>query len=80
MATLAVLGAIIVGLIALYFWLTTQTDPFIALATIGGSLLLLALMLFVLVFAWRPPRITLRPQLQVTRPTALFGRQGSHDK
>jgi hypothetical protein len=82
MATLAVLGAIIVGLIALYFWLTTQTDPFIALATIGGSLLLLALMLFVLVFVWRRPRITARPQLQVTRPTALFGtlRHGRHDK
>jgi len=81
-ATLAALGAIIIGLIALYFWLTTQTDPFIALATIGGSLLLLALMLSVLVFVWRRPRITSRPHLQITRPTALFGTltQGSYGK
>ena len=81
MAGLAVLGVIIVGLIALYFWLASQAGPFTALGTIGSGLLLLALMLFVLVFVWRRPSITSRPQLQITRPTALFGtlRQGSYD-
>jgi hypothetical protein len=55
-AALAALGAIIVGLIALYFWLTPQTGPFTALGAIGGGLLLLALMLFVPVFVWRRPQ------------------------
>jgi hypothetical protein len=76
MATLATLGVIIVALIALYFWLTTQTGPLIALAIIGSGLLLLALMLFMLVFVSRRPRITSRPRLQITRPAALFGTLG----
>ena len=82
MALLATLGAIIVGLIAFYFWLAPQTDPFTALGAIGGGLLLLALMLFVSVFAWRRPRIASRPRLQITQPTALFRtlRQGRYDK
>ena len=82
MAALAALGAIIVGFIALYFWLTPQTGPFTALGAIGGGLLLLALMLFVPVFVWRRPRIASRPRLQITQPTALFRtlRQGSYDK
>ena len=81
-AALAAVGAIVVGLIALYFWLVMQTDPFTALGTIGGGLLLLALMLFVLAFVWRRPRITSRPRLQITQPPALLGtlRQGNYDK
>jgi MFS family permease len=42
---IAALGAIVVGLIALYWWLVTETSPFSALGIIGGGLLLLALVL-----------------------------------
>ena len=82
MALLATLGAIIVGLIAFYFWLAPQTSPFTALGAIGGGLLLLALLLFVSVFAWRRPQIASRPRLQIAQPTALFRtlRQGRYDK
>jgi hypothetical protein len=79
-ATLAALGVIVVGLIALYFWLAMHAGPFSALGVIGSGLLLLALILFALVLVWQRPRPTSRPLLQ-TRPTALLGtlRQGSHD-
>jgi hypothetical protein len=82
MGALATLGAIIVGLIALYLWLTPQTGAFTALGAIGGGLLLLALMLFVSVLAWRRPRIASRPRLQFTQPMALLRtlRRGSYDK
>ena len=81
-ATLAVVGAIIVGLIALYFWLAPQLGPFIALGAIGGSLLLLALVLLLLVYVWGRPRVASRPPLQIAHPAALFGslRQGNYDK
>ena len=49
-AALAALGTIVVGVIALYLWLAMQTDPFIALALIGGGLLLFAVILLVLAF------------------------------
>jgi hypothetical protein len=81
-ATLAVLGAIIVGLIALYFWLAPQVGPFTALGAIGGGLLLLALVLLLPTFVWGRPRVASRPPLQIAHPAALFGslRQGSYDK
>jgi hypothetical protein len=81
-AALAALGAVIVGLIALHSWLTTQTGPFIAHGLIGGGLLLLALILFALALIRRRPRLAGRPPLQIARPVALFGglRQGSYDK
>jgi hypothetical protein len=72
-AALATLGAIIVGLIALYLWLAMQVDPFIALAVIGGGLLLLALLLFALAFIRRRPRLAARPRLQIAQPVALLG-------
>jgi hypothetical protein len=50
LAALAAVGVIVTGLIALYRWLATETDPFIALAMIGGGLLLLDLVLLALVF------------------------------
>ena len=76
---LAVLGAIVVALIALYRWLAMQVDPFIALGMIGGGLLLLALILLMLVFVRRRPRPALRPRLQIAQPAALLQtfRQGS---
>jgi MFS family permease len=82
MAALAALGAIIIGLIALYFWLSTQGNPFIALAVIGGGLLLLALLLFALAFIQRRPRPAVRPQVQIAHPAALLGtlRPASYDK
>ena len=81
-AALAALGAIVVGLIALYLWLSMQTDPFIALAVIGGGLLLLAVLLFALAFTRRRPRLAVRPQLQIAQPAALLGtlRLASYDK
>ena len=81
-AALAALGAIVVGLIALYLWLSMQADPFIALAVIGGGLLLLAVLLFALAFLRRRPRLAARPQLQIAQPAALLGtlRPASYDK
>jgi quinol-cytochrome oxidoreductase complex cytochrome b subunit len=55
-ASLAVLGAVIIGLIALYVWLSAQTTQFVALGAIGGGLLLLALILLTLVSLRRRPR------------------------
>ena len=81
-AALAALGAIVVGLIALYLWLSMRADPFIALAVIGGGLLLLAVLLFALAFIRRRPRLAVRPQLQIAQPAALLGtlRPASYDK
>ena len=81
-AALAALGAIVVGLIALYLWLAMQVDPLIALAIIGGGLLLLAVLLFALALVRRRPRLVPRPQLQIARPAALLGtlRPASYDK
>jgi len=72
-AALAALGAIIVGLIALYFWLSIQLGPFAALGMIGGALLALALILFAFVYSWKRPRLASRPQLQIAQPAALIG-------
>jgi MFS family permease len=72
-AALAALGAIVIGLIALYLWLVMQTDPFIALAVIGGGLLLLAVLLFALALIRRRPRLAARPQLLIAQPAALLG-------
>jgi len=72
-AALAALGAIIAGLIALYFWLSIEFGPFAALGMIGGGLLILALILFAFVFTWQRPRLASRPQLQLAQPAALIG-------
>jgi len=72
-AALAILGAITVGLIALYFWLSVQVGPFPALGIIGVGLLLVALILFAPVFVWKRPRLALRPPLQIAQPAALIG-------
>ena len=72
-AALAALGAIIVGLIALYFWLSMRLDPFAALGVIGSGLLILALILFALVYMWKRPRLASRPRLQIAQPAALIG-------
>jgi MFS family permease len=81
-AALAVLGAVVVGLVALYLWLSMQADPFIALAVIGGGLLLLAVLLFALAFVRRRPQLAARPRLQIVKPAALLGtlRPASYDK
>jgi hypothetical protein len=85
-AVLAALGAIIIGLIALYLWLARQTDPLMALAIIGGGLLVLALVLSVLAFVSRRPPLAPRPPLQIAQqiaqPAALLGtlRQGGYAK
>jgi len=72
-AALAAIGAVIVGLIALYFWLSIQFNPFAALGMIGGGLLALALILLAFVFAWKRPQLASRPQLLVAQPAALIG-------
>lgn len=71
-AALAALGTITVTLIALYFWLATQVDRFIALGIIGSGLLLLALILLAMAFIRHRPRRALRPRLQIARPAALL--------
>jgi hypothetical protein len=70
---LAVVGAAIVGLIALHTWLAAQWTPLIAHGIIGGGLLLLALILFLAAAAGRPPRLGARPPLQLARPAAALG-------
>jgi hypothetical protein len=75
-AALAALGAVVVGLAALYSWLATQTGPFIAYGMIGGGLLLTALILFTLAFIRQRPRVASRPPLQIARPAALLGTLG----
>ena len=81
-ATLATVGAIIVGLVALYFWLAPQVSPFTALGGIGGGLLLLALVLVLPICVWGRPRVASRPPLQIAHPATLFGslRQSSYNK
>jgi hypothetical protein len=70
---LAIIGAAVVGLIALHTSLATQWTPLIAHGMIGGGLLLLALILFLAAAAGRPPRFATRPPLQLARPTAALG-------
>jgi hypothetical protein len=77
--SLAAIGAIVIGLMALYFWLEMQAGRFVALGVIGGGLLLLALILFALAFARERPGLASPPQLQIMQPAALLGtlRQGT---
>jgi hypothetical protein len=71
-AAVTALGAIIVSLIAVYFWLSMQTNPFAALGMIGGGLLLVSLILVAVAFVWRRPRLAARPRLQIAQPAALL--------
>jgi hypothetical protein len=70
---LAMIGAAIVGLIALHTLLAAQWTPLIAHGMIGGGLLLLALILLLAAAAGRPPRLAARPPLQLARPAAALG-------
>lgn len=70
---LAVIGAAVVGLIALHTWLAAQWNPLIAHGMIGGGLLVFALILFLAAAASRPPRLTTRPPLQMAKPMAALG-------
>jgi hypothetical protein len=81
-AALATLGAVVIGLIAVYTWLATQYGPFVACGMIGGGLLLVALILFTLALVGRRPRLASRPALQIAGPAALLGTLGraSHAK
>jgi hypothetical protein len=72
-ASLAGLGAVIIGLIALYVWLAAQTTQFVALGAIGGGLLLLALILLALTRIRRRPQFSSPPALQLAHPAALLG-------
>lgn len=69
----ALIGAIIVGLIALHTWLAAQWTPMIAHGMIGGGLLVLALILFLAAAAGRPPRLAARPPLHLAGPAAALG-------
>jgi hypothetical protein len=81
-AALAALGAVVVGLIALDSWLAMRVGPFAALGLIGGGLLLVAVILFVLAFGRRRPRLASRPPLLMAQSAALLGalRRGSDDE
>jgi hypothetical protein len=72
-AALAAIGAIVVGLMALYFWLEVQIGVYGALGVIGGGLLVLAMILSALAFLRARPRPASRPQLQIMQPSALVG-------
>jgi len=72
-SALAALGALVVGLIALHWWLAPQIGAFASLGVIGGGLLALALTLLVAVLLLRRPRVAARPALQIAQPAALFG-------
>jgi hypothetical protein len=71
MAALAMAGAIVVGLIALYTWIAMQHGPLVGLGVVGGSLGLLALILFALAFARQRPAPVPSPRLQSTQLSAL---------
>src|SRR5262245_59508265 len=72
MSALAALGALIVGLVALYVWLAPQIGSLAALGAIGAGLLILMLILLLAAFALRRPGLKTRPAMQVARPAALF--------
>jgi Zn-dependent protease with chaperone function len=72
-AGLAALGAIVVGLIALYTWLEARFDALIALAIVGGGLALLAAILFAAAFSRSRPKPAPLPALQSAHPAALVG-------
>jgi hypothetical protein len=75
-AVLAALGAIIVGLIALYLWLAMQMGSLAALGIIGGSLLVLTIVLFALALAGRRPSLAARPRYKSLNPRHFSGRWG----
>lgn len=75
-AALALLGAIVVGLIALYMWLTPLYGQFAALGIIGGGLLVLAVIMLLLALLRRRPPLAARPPLQLARPAAVLGALG----
>jgi hypothetical protein len=72
MAALAALGVLVVGLIALHFWLAPQIGSLGALGMIGAGLLSLTLILLLVAFARRRPELKTRPAVLVARPVALF--------
>jgi hypothetical protein len=76
LAALAAVGALVLGLIALHFWLAPKVGALEALGIIGGGLLLLAAVLILLAIVLRRPRLGRRPALHVAQPAALFGALG----
>jgi hypothetical protein len=72
MAALAALGALIVGLIALHYWLAPQVGSLAALGIISAGLLLLMLILLLVALTLRRPGLETRPTLQVVQPATLF--------
>ena len=72
MGTLAALGALIDGLLALHSWLVPQVGSLAALGMIGAGLLLLMLILFLVAFSLRRHGVKTRPALQVVQSAALF--------
>jgi Putative Actinobacterial Holin-X, holin superfamily III len=71
-AALSALGAIVVGCVALYWWLATRYSPYLAFAVLGGGFALLAFILFVLAFGRHRPKVRSAPALQSARPATLI--------
>ena len=76
LAAFAVVGVLVIGLIALHAWLAPTFGALESLGIIGGGLFLLALVLFLLAIALRRPGLGTRPALQIAHPAALFGALG----
>src|SRR6516162_9419972 len=72
MGTLAALGALIDGLIALHSWLAPQVGSPAALGMIGAGLLLLMVILLLVAFSLRRPGVKTRPAFQTIQSVALF--------
>ena len=72
MGALAAIGALTVGLVALYAWLAPQVGSLAALGMIGAGLLLLMLILLLVAYALRRPGLKTRPALQAVRSAALL--------
>ena len=71
-AALSALAAVVVGCIALYWWLAMRHGPHVAFAVLGGGFALLALLLSVLMFARRRSKLPPPPTLQSVRPATLI--------
>src|SRR5262249_29157845 len=68
---LALLGAIVVGLIALHAWIAIHHGPFVAFGVVGGGLALVGLVLLAFAFLRTRPRPKHPPRLESAQIATL---------